>query len=72
MFFRSTCSAAGLLTPPLPLQPRREMGLKMAFFDLPNGGMIEVVAPTGPDSVLRPALDKSGPGMNLMACDSLS
>lgn len=32
------------------------MGLKMAFFDFPNGGQIEVVAPTGPDSVLRPAL----------------
>jgi hypothetical protein len=37
------------------------MGLEMAFYDLPNGGFIELVAPSGPDSVLRPALDKSGP-----------
>ena len=50
------------------------MGLNMAFYDLPNGGFIELVAPTGPDSVLRPALDKSGPGMNLMCfqCDDLA
>lgn len=49
------------------------MGLQMAFFDLPNGGFIEIVAPTHPTSVLRPALDKNGPGMNLMAfqCDDL-
>ena len=39
----------------------REMGLEMAFYDLPNGGFIELVAPSGSDSVLRPALDKSGP-----------
>ena len=32
----------------------------MAFFDLPNGGFIEVVAPTGPESVLRPALETFG------------
>jgi len=53
---------------------RRDMGLNMAFYDLPNGGFIELVAPTGPDSVLRPALDKSGPGMNLMCfqCDDLA
>ena len=46
----------------------------MAFFDLPNGGFIEVVAPTGPESVLRPALDKSGEGVNLMcfACEDLA
>ena len=40
---------------------RSAMGLQMAFYDLPNGGFLELVAPTRPDSVLRPALDKSGP-----------
>eukprot|EP00747_Dinoflagellata_sp_TGD_P179604 gnl/TRDRNA2_/TRDRNA2_30658_c0_seq1.p1 gnl/TRDRNA2_/TRDRNA2_30658_c0~~gnl/TRDRNA2_/TRDRNA2_30658_c0_seq1.p1 ORF type:complete len:294 (-),score=65.68 gnl/TRDRNA2_/TRDRNA2_30658_c0_seq1:44-925(-) len=51
-----------------------QMGLKMAFFDLPNGGFIEIVAPTRPDSVLRPALDKNGTGMNLIAfqCEDLA
>jgi methylmalonyl-CoA/ethylmalonyl-CoA epimerase len=50
------------------------MGLKMAYFDLPNGGSIEIVAPTRADSVLRPALDKDGPGMNLIAyqCEDLA
>ena len=51
-----------------------QMGLQMAFFDLPNGGSIEVVAPTSPESVLRAALDKSGAGMNLISfqCDNLA
>ena len=51
-----------------------QMGLQMAFFDLPNGGSIEVVAPTSPESVLRAALDKSGAGMNLISfqCDDLA
>ena len=50
------------------------MGMKMAFYDLPNGGFIEVVAPTRADSVLRPALDKSGAGMNLVSfqCEDLA
>jgi len=49
------------------------MGLRLAIFNLPNGGYIEVVAPSRKDSVLRPALDKSGPGLNLMAfqCEDL-
>eukprot|EP01047_Picozoa_sp_COSAG01_P077701 COSAG01_NODE_14089_length_1497_cov_1.657368_2_plen_100_part_00 len=45
----------------------------MAFYDLPNGGYIELVAPTRPNSVLQPALDRRGPGMNLIAfqCEDL-
>jgi hypothetical protein len=49
------------------------MGLQMAFYDLPNGGYIELVAPTRPNSVLQPALDRRGAGMNLIAfqCEDL-
>merc|ERR1719386_501000 len=50
------------------------MGLQFGLFDIPNGGYIEIVAPSGPKSVLQPALDKNGPGMNLMAfqCEDLA
>ena len=60
--------------PKQTLESGLKMGLNMAYFDLPNGGFLEIVAPTGPNSVLRPALDKSGPGMNLIAfqCDDLA
>ena len=51
-----------------------DLGIHQAILPLADGGFIELVAPTGPDSVLRPALDKSGPGMNLMCfqCDDLA
>jgi hypothetical protein len=39
----------------------RDAQVQMAFYDLPNGGHIELVAPTGPGSAMRPALDKFGP-----------
>ena len=61
------CGDASALTETVLSPDATHRGLKMGFFDLPNGGYIEIVAPTGPESVLRPALDKSGPGMNLMA-----
>ena len=38
-----------------------------AFYDLPAGGYIEVVAPTRDDSAISGALAKSGEGMNLIA-----
>jgi len=44
-----------------------DMGMEMAFYDLPNGGYVEIIAPTKEDSILTPALKKNGPGMNLMA-----
>ena len=64
------------LFPPGPatVSKNPNMGLKLAVFPLPNGGFIELVAPTSPQSVLRKPLDEHGPGMHLMAyqCNDLS
>ena len=43
------------------------MRMSSAFYDLPAGGYIEVVAPTRDDSAISGALAKSGEGMNLIA-----
>lgn len=52
---------------PREITKNEGFGMDMAFFDVPNGGFIEVVAPNRPDSVLKPQMEKEGPGLNLMA-----
>ena len=50
-----------------------DMGLSIAFFDLPNGGYIEIIVPTRDSSVISPTMKKSGSGMHLIAfnCENL-
>lgn len=43
------------------------LGIKQAFFNLPGGGFIEVVAPTGPDSAVGKAIEGRGEGMHTIA-----
>lgn len=43
------------------------LGIKQAFFNLPDGGFIEVVAPIGADSAVGQALDKRGEGIHTVA-----
>ena len=43
------------------------LGIKQAFFNLPGGGFIEVVAPTDPQSAVGQALDKRGEGIHTVA-----
>ena len=43
------------------------LGIKQAFFNLPDGGFIEVVAPTGPDSAVGKALEGRGEGIHTVA-----
>jgi methylmalonyl-CoA/ethylmalonyl-CoA epimerase len=43
------------------------LGIKQAFFNLPNGGFIEIVAPTSPDSAVGKALAGRGEGMHTIA-----
>ena len=43
------------------------LGIKQAFFNLPGGGFIEVVAPTDPDSAVGKALEGRGEGMHTIA-----
>ena len=43
------------------------LGIKQAFFNLPGGGFIEVVAPTSPQSAVGQALDKRGEGIHTVA-----
>eukprot|EP00664_Eupelagonemidae_sp_cell27_P001013 gene1013-4045_t len=62
---KKACAALGLQLRETGRNPA--MGLEMAFYDFAYGGFLEVVAPTRVDSVLRPALDKSGEGLNLLA-----
>jgi len=73
--FDAGVAAYSKLFPPGPRETRvnEERGERLAFFDLPNGGYIEIAAPTGPGSALRAHLDKRGPGMVLMAfqCEDL-
>jgi methylmalonyl-CoA/ethylmalonyl-CoA epimerase len=40
---------------------------KQAFFDLPDGGFIELVAPLTPDSAVGKALEKNGEGIHTIA-----
>lgn len=43
------------------------LGIKQAFFNLPNGGFIEIVAPTSPESAVGKALAGRGEGMHTIA-----
>ena len=43
------------------------LGIKQAFFNLPNGGFIEVVAPTDPNGAVGKALEGRGEGMHTMS-----
>ena len=43
------------------------LGIKQAFFNLPGGGFIEVVAPIDADSAVGKALEGRGEGMHTIA-----
>ena len=43
------------------------LGIKQAFFNLPDGGFIEVVAPISAESAVGQALDKRGEGIHTVA-----
>ena len=43
------------------------LGIKQAFFNLPNGGFIEVVAPTDPEGAVGRALESRGEGIHTVA-----
>lgn len=46
---------------------------KQAFFNLPGGGFVELVAPTAPDSPIGRAIERNGEGVHTiaMAVDNL-
>ena len=43
------------------------LGIKQAFFNLPGGGFIEVVAPLSVDSAVAKSLETRGEGMHTIA-----
>ena len=45
------------------------LGIKQAFFQLPGGGFIEIVAPTDPDSAVGRALENRGEGIHTVAME---
>ena len=45
------------------------LGIKQAFFNLPNGGFIEVVAPTNAEGAVGRALDRRGEGIHTLALE---
>ena len=45
------------------------LGIKQAFFNLPDGGFIEVVAPLGDDSPVGKAIASRGEGVHMMSMD---
>ena len=45
------------------------LGIKQAFFQLANGGLIELVAPTDNQSAVGRALESRGEGMHTMALE---
>ena len=54
----------------LPLERTAEsaqLGIKQAFFPLGDGGFLEVVAPTSPQSAVGRALDSRGEGIHTLA-----
>ena len=56
----------------LPLDRTDEseaLGIKQAFFNMPNGGFIEIVAPTNADSAVGQALEGRGEGMHTIALE---
>ena len=46
-----------------------ELGMKQAFFNLDNGGFIEVVAPLSDDSPVAKAIESRGEGLHVMAME---
>lgn len=50
------------------------LGIRQAFFQLPDGGFLEVVAPTSPDSAVGKAVAGRGEGIHTvaMAVDDLA
>ena len=45
------------------------LGIKQAFFQLTNGGFIEIVAPTNDESAVGRAIESRGEGMHTMAME---
>ena len=45
------------------------LGIKQAFFQLPGGGFIDIVAPTDPESAVGRALESRGEGIHTMAME---
>ena len=45
------------------------LGIKQAFFQLDNGGFIEIVAPTSDQSAVGRAIESRGEGMHTMAME---
>lgn len=45
------------------------LGIKMAFFKLPDGGFIEVTAPTDPNAAVGKALEARGEGMHSLVLE---
>jgi methylmalonyl-CoA epimerase len=45
------------------------LGIKQAFFQLDNGGFIEIVAPTSEESAVGRAIASRGEGMHTMALE---
>ena len=45
------------------------LGIKQAFFNLPNGGFIEIVAPTNDESAVGRAIESRGEGLHTMAME---
>ncbi len=43
------------------------LGIRQAFFNLPDGGFIEIVSPTSPDSAVGKALASRGEGIHTIA-----
>ena len=49
------------------IDENEQLGIKQAFFNLPDGGFIEIVSPTNPDSAVGKALAGRGEGMHTIA-----
>ena len=46
-----------------------QLGIKQAFFQLENGGFIEIVAPTDDQSAVGRAIESRGEGLHTMAME---
>ncbi len=46
-----------------------QLGIKQAFFQMENGGFIEIVAPTNDQSAVGRAIESRGEGMHTMALE---
>ena len=49
------------------ISENEELGIRQAFFNLPNGGFIEIISPTGSDSAVAKALESRGEGIHTVA-----